>query len=401
MILLNSFLHREQLLNIAHRWFYDVLEPDDMGNLKRLINYNNLWVHRVGTEFACWMFESMTRQKVLPRQAGMKGDLKDLLVRHPPYRTPRIQTLIRRYLDHPERYFRETPFLGTLYTIEVGQRPLYIGSSRIKRVRRIAEKGARHLSKYITEQIEHRAERLVEQRASALGVAKETIRQSREELFDEYERAERRIAQEIRRGLLYSRNLKFELNDVLGVKAVVEEHDQPRLLHLLESNPRCQLMEIEHHRGRYNATNIVFRYQPSLETLLERPLGEEALKILEQRGMKREAVNDEFREFVLSGEDSIHIELIVCDFQELLESEIGASMHEDRIVRQRRETSYRGHLARNTSYLMEFMFACGISPRTTLDEIPIKLWTPYMPDYFDEVLKQLFDIPTFGQIEGP
>ena len=39
------------------------------------------------------------------------------------------------------------------------------------------------------------------------------------------------------------------------------------------------------------------------------------------------------------------------------------------------------------------------SPKIRIDEIPIKVWIRYMPDYFDDVLKELFGIPRFREIE--
>jgi hypothetical protein len=39
------------------------------------------------------------------------------------------------------------------------------------------------------------------------------------------------------------------------------------------------------------------------------------------------------------------------------------------------------------------------SNRMELDETPIKLWHRYLSDYFDEVLKGLFDIPSMAVLE--
>jgi hypothetical protein len=76
----------------------------------------------------------------------------------------------------------------------------------------------------------------------------------------------------------------------------------------------------------------------------------------------------------------------------MLESEIGGCMHEDRIIRQRLEQPYNAQLARNIEYLMEYLFAFPASSQLVLGELPIKLWHRYLPDYFDAVLKKLFDI---------
>ena len=88
------------------------------------------------------------------------------------------------------------------------------------------------------------------------------------------------------------------------------------------------------------------------------------------------------------------MEIIISTYQEMLESEIGRCIHEDRIIQQRLHQPYRGPLARNIQCLMEYLFTFPTSRQRVLGELPIKLWNRYLPDYFDEVLKELFRIPT-------
>ena len=83
----------------------------------------------------------------------------------------------------------------------------------------------------------------------------------------------------------------------------------------------------------------------------------------------------------------------------MLESEIGRCMHEDRITRQRLDQQYNGQLARNIEFLMEYLFAYPASSQTQLKELPLQLWNRYLPDYFDEVMKALFDIPSVEVLE--
>ena len=277
--------------------------------------------------------------------------------------------------------------------------PTYIGSRRVKRVRRIAEKGARRISDHIFQLIKKRADQLAQERADTLGIPKEELISSPEEMIDEFERAESRVANEMSRGRFFREHVEFVLDDVFGMKAVVEDQERERTIQWIDEHPHCSVVEVEHHRGHYNATNVVFRYSPPLERLLTQPLSPNALERLATRGLDPNSAMDELREFVLSGEDFLHIELIISNFQELIESEIGRSMHEDRIIAQRREQTYRGHLARNVSYLMEYIFACAISPKLQIDTIPIQVWIRYMPDYFDDILKELFNIPRFREIE--
>ena len=58
-----------------------------------------------------------------------------------------------------------------------------------------------------------------------------------------------------------------------------------------------------------------------------------------------------------------------------------------------------GPLARNIQCLLEYLFAFPASHRRELGELPIKIWDRYLPDYFDEILKQLFRIPPDNFLE--
>lgn len=395
MIRINNFLHRQHFIDITRRWFHDRLEPDDLMTLKELINFNSIWIGRVSRSFGMWFFQNFAGSDVEALPVHSKGELKDLLVENPPYVNERISMLCKRYTEHPERYFCETPFLGVLYASQRGGRPAYIGSSRIKRVRRIAEKGARRISDYIFEQIQEKTQHVPE----GLHVNSDSSLTSPEDRLDAFERAERRIGLDIQRGRFFQEQIAFVLEDVLGMKVIAEDNEQSRVIRMLEEYERCDILEIEQHRGRYNATNIVFRYTPDKDELLRSDLSDEAIEKLRLRGMSSPTIQEDFRRFVQEGEDSIHIELIITNFQEMLESELGRSMHEERLMRQRHQT-YRGHLSRNVSYLMEYIFACGISPCTSIEEIPIKVWIQYVPDTFDEIIKRLFGIPTFREIEA-
>jgi hypothetical protein len=182
------------------------------------------------------------------------------------------------------------------------------------------------------------------------------------------------------------------------VKVILEAPKQRNLNALLERLSGCGIVEEELHTGRYNAINLIVRYRPPRDAILAPPLGRGLLTVMKARGFSADAANRAFAEFVRSGEDDVLLEIILSTYQEMLESEIGRCIHEDRIIEQRLRQEYRGPLARNIQYLMEYLFTFPSSPspcQCELGALPIKLWDRYLPDYFDEVLKQLFRIPTF------
>jgi hypothetical protein len=85
------------------------------------------------------------------------------------------------------------------------------------------------------------------------------------------------------------------------------------------------------------------------------------------------------------------VEIIVANFEEFLESEIGRCMHEDRVAFQRSNQDYQGHLATNVRYLMQYIFALCLSESfADVDEVPVKLWVRYMPDTIERLVQNLF-----------
>ena len=115
------------------------------------------------------------------------------------------------------------------------------------------------------------------------------------------------------------------------------------------------------------------------------------MRVLTYRGFHAAEVGRQYREFVESGEDEVGFEMIAVSFQEFLESEIGRSIHEERIQAQRAQREYNGRLASNVRFLMEFMLSLCRSPWCTdLEDIPIKLWVKYMPDSIERVVRKLY-----------
>jgi hypothetical protein len=48
---------------------------------------------------------------------------------------------------------------------------------------------------------------------------------------------------------------------------------------------------------------------------------------------------------------------------------------------------------------MVYLFNFAVSARSDLGELPIQLWDRYLPDYFDEVIRSLFDLPPLRLVE--
>ena len=399
MITISSYIHRDALRDLILRWMYGNPRRTDADELVRLVYFNNAYVSRYLAAFSeviCRRFHPHTLQV---RKAGLKGDLKDVIVSNVPYRNSRVDELLRQYFSNPELYFRETPFHGTLYFSNRSASPCYVGSSRIKRVRRLAEKSARRIIDGMYATIKMRAEALAEDRARQLGVSRERLITPPEDMIAEFLRAEGRLLEDLRQGRSIRDDDGLIIQDVAGLKVIVEGADHSRLMDLIGGLKDCTVVEIEPHKGRYNAVNLIVRLRPNRQIMASKPLGEHLINVMQMRRITPDDANLAFREFVMSGEDTVNLEIILSDYQEMLESEIGRCMHEDRIIRQRLEQQYTGQLAQNIEYLIGYLFLLPASKRMELEEIPFKLWHRYLPDYFDEVIKKLFNIPSVEVLE--
>jgi hypothetical protein len=394
MITINSFLHREALSDIIRRWMYDEARPADADLITHLVHFNRVYVSRYLEYFSGLIFRELHQEKLFYRPVQIKGELKDALVTQIPHRNDRIDELIRNYEVHPGRFYRETPFHGTLCFRYRNGGEEYCGSSRIKRVRRLAEKSARRIIDRIFSTIKRHADSMADERARLLGVPRERLLTAPEDMTEEFLHAEKRLLNDLRekRPIEHAEE-KLVINDVAGVKVMLEVPEQQRLTSLLDRLPDCDIVEEEKHTGQYNATNLIVRYRPSREEILSRPFGQGFLNLMQRRGLSPYEARQAFIEFVRSGEEDVLLEIILSTYQEMLESEIGRCMHEDRIIEQRLCQQYRGPLAQNIQYLLEYLFVFPDSDNRDLGELPIRLWNRYLPDYFDEILKQLFHLP--------
>ena len=394
MILITSYLHRDSLKDLIRRWMYDEPRPSDALDISRLVHFNNAFVARYLPIFSKLMFSQLHDTPLLTQKCRLKGDLKDFIVTNVPYRNPRVDEMLANYRATPGIYYRETPFHGTMYFAGSPNNPRYIGSNRIKRVRRLSEKSARRIIDWIYANIKRRADRLALERAQLLKIPIEALITTPDDMVAEFLKAESRLLEDLRNRSPIHDTDGLVINDVAGVKVIVENADRERFLSKIYENAACEVLEVEPHVGNYNAVNLIVKYRPNREKLSACPLGERLTRLMQARGLSPDEAHRQFRQFVLTGEEQVHVEVIVCDYAEMLESEIGCCMHEDRILRQRLDQQYTGQLARNIEFLMAYLFAFPASMRTNLGDLPLRLWNRYLPDYFDEVLKALFEVPS-------
>jgi len=389
MIRMNGFLHRDRLAAIIDHWIMArpelVQEVDD---LKWIVNFNAYVSLGILHAFAHEVFSMLDGEPIRCERTITKGQMKDLLIRNPPKNSTRIEEMIDRYRRYPQDFYRETPVNGLVYLRNAGDGRL-LGSARVKRHRRIAEKSGRYLIDFIFQEIKAQAEVLAAQRAVQLGIPVEKLNSSKEEQISEFIHAERRILKAIRLGQMASPPPALPINDIYGLKAVIEMNDIDKVIEQIGRCPNIALQERETLNGNYNATNLIVRFRWPREEMLKRIPSKEILSLFRKRGCPRNATTA-YKKFIVNAEDEVTVEISLISYEEMLESEIGRSMHEDRILTQRQNQQYQGSLARNIEYLLDYFFRFALSTTKELHEVPIQLWVRYMPDYIDQILQRLY-----------
>ncbi len=399
MIMINNYLHRTVLCNLIRRWMYHEVYPSDADLVTRLINLNHVYLTRYLTQFSEKIIQQLYTSGLRRQYVSKKGELKDALIANPPYINQRIDKLIVNYRSNPSLFYYDTPFHGTLFFAKLDGVDKYIGSSRVKRVRRLSEKAARLMIDHLFQAMTKHVDTLMHDREQFPNIIRHQTENHSEKSLDEYLEAESHLLQYLQNHRPIQDNENIMINDVAGIKIILEENQLNRFMTLLHEMPDCTVIEEEKHTGIYNATNLIVSYCPDQEYIISEPITGRILNIMEIRGINAYQLQQEFIEFVHSGEKNVVLEIIVSNYQETLESEIGRCIHEDRIIRQRLNKQYRGHLSKNIEYLMEYLFSFPASSQREISELPIKLWNRYLPDYFDEVLKQLFHIPYNGLLD--
>ena len=391
MLLIDGFVHRSALSEILSRWMVDKPAPGDVMRLKTIVNFNS-YVARLWIDwFARDVLKSFHGVEPVRYSVRLKGQLKDFIVAHPQYTNPRIEEMLQHYCRFPEDFYRDTPIDGAIYVNGEGEEARFVGSSRIKRFRRIAEKGSRRIIDFMLGRIRANADVLAEERARSMGISKDQLITPQEMMVEEFNHAERRLLKSIKQGTIQSELPELEIPDVAGVKMIVEPDDFGGFRDLLSAMPGVEIVEEEHHVGNYNGINLKLCYKLPRERLLAEPPSEAFLRVLMFRGFERETIAVKYREFVESAEDTVRLEMIVASFEELLESEIGRSMHEERVRTQRANHDYNGHLATNVRYFMEYVLSLCRAPACgDLAEVPFKLWVKYMPDTIERAVRSLY-----------
>ncbi len=396
---LTGLSQRRRLFNIAMRWLTDDPGADDARSVTEIFVYEGALAVPAARRFMDEIYGEVFDGPLSRRPIRYKHELREAALEAIGEPTPRQYQLMQAYHDNPEAFFPRMPMDGAVIEAADGR---MVGTMRIKRPRRVAEKTSRRMAEFLVGEIRSRAEELARRRAARHGVSMERLGPSPREEEREFVEAERHVAEAFRRRTIRIPADALHIDDVIGFKIIGTEDDLERAESAIARHPAAVVAEREEHRGpRYSAVNI-------LVDLTLPPVAELACwgarydwSFAAHRGLDPDQVRAGMAAYADSGARAIRIELILTTFDEFLESELGRSIHEYRVLEQRNSREYRGGMAKNGELVIEFLLSVAFAPTVEIDEIPVKMWGQYLPETLSHAIRRLHRREHYGLIVPP
>jgi hypothetical protein len=251
---------------------------------------------------------------------------------------------------------------------------------RLKRIRRIADKVSRRVADLLSDRIRDMATSMAEARARSAGVPLDALVTDPAVMVEEFAAAERMVAHAFRDGEVALPPHRLRVDDVIGSKFIGSEEDLERVEAAIRFHPGARITERKVHRGDYTDINLDVDLELPPPKLIVERMREQDWSYAAHRGIDARTLADDFADYVGSGAPTIRTEVILTTFADLVESELGRGIHEERVLRQRYEAEYTGRIAQNASYIIEYLLKLAISPTVEVGEVPIKMWGRYLPD---------------------
>jgi hypothetical protein len=374
---LSGLTHRDQLLDLTTRWLADRPQPEDGRVVTEIFAFERAITAPVVRRFVADLCRVTHPEEFYLERVSRKDDLREAIVSAAHHPTTRVAELIDWYRQLPEEFFPRTPVRMSLVTRRNGRLAAIV---RRKRIRRIADKVSRLVAAQLTGEVARVARRLA---ASGPRQGTTTVPENSNPPGKPpgvQGAAERLVADRIRSGRLSLDPERARVDDVIGVKVIAREERFPRLEAALDELDYTFAFAREVHEGPY----VGIHYLVDLELPPRRAILDQMEHIdwsfADGRGLPVEELPAGFRDYVAAARRTFRVELILTTFDDLVESELGSSIHEQRILDQRDAAGDYIRIARNASSIIEYMLRLAISPTVRVDELPVKIWGRYIRD---------------------
>ena len=390
---LTGLTHRDELFGITLRWLNDELHEDDGRRLTEIFLYESVVTAPCVLDRMLRFFQRFTGAGLSLEGVRYKHVLRERLIQCSRDGTERTAQLARAYLSNPEFFFPRMP-VDAVLLFAPGQRLVSI--NRIKRMPRVAEKAGFRMADALAERIRSEAKRLAGRRASARGLSLEHMVSTQPEMTQDFFLAEQAVAAGFRNHKIELAPTDATINDIIGFKIIGDEAELERAERELGEEPGVTIIERKKHEGRYNAVNLRVDIElPPVGQIVDDNRNMD-WSVARHRGLDPEEARRGFAPFVEAGARSVRTEVIFTTYPELLESELGRSLHESRIIQLRERQSYSGPIADNARYLIEYLLAVAYAPTVHVPELPIKMWGRYLPETLLAAVRNLYGLEPTG-----
>ncbi len=389
---LTSFVHRRELLDIAERWFLGRLEAGDALKLTQILICDGYIIGetlRSFTDLILGEFQARPFQKVAIKS---KGELRNAICRCTRHISQRVETLRDLYRTNPDYFYDETPINGVLCIDEHNQ---IIATYRIKRPERIAEKANRRIATWIFQTVQETARNFARSRAISSGVPLDGLFTTQEEMAREFIKAEESIASSFREGTIRFDQTAITIHDVGGIKFLGDREKLAKIEERLRNSSKFDILEREVFHGNYEASSLILDIPWDAEEVCKKFRDSKSWEKYSNRGIPESVLKRGLEPLLENADPRINIELIFCTFEAMVESELGNSIHEERIIAQRDNKPYKGYIPMNVEFLLDYLFAVGFSPEINVESLPIKLWGRYLPDTLVMHIRRLYRLSEY------
>ncbi len=389
---LTSFIHREELFEMVDRWFCGRSEPNDALRLTEILICDGFVVGETLATLSELFLSTIYQEPFQKRPIQFKGELRDILCKAAHVEDARVLELFAQYRQNPDFYYREAPINGILYLDGSDQ---LLGLYRVKRPRRIAEKANRKLANWIFQTVQDVARHMAEERAWRLGIPLDVLVTPEKEMIQEFIDAEKEVARAFRECSIRLDRAALNISDVGGLKIIADSEKAHRLETILDGDPTIRIQEKENHTGSYQAKSMIIDVLWDREHVCRRFVDQGSWTKYLHRGIPEERLKRGLEPFLVDAKPNLKLELILSTLPDMVESELGDSIHEERIIAQRDNKVYKGYIPTNVEFLVSYLFDVGFSPKVDIMEIPFKLWGRYLPDTLISRTRRLHDIPEY------
>ena len=387
---LSSFIHRDHLFDIAERWLLGWLEPDDGLRITQILICDGFVLGQTLESMMRVLLERVHETVFRQKRIQFKGQLRDAICNSPLDGSARVYELVTLYNTNPEFFYREAPINGSIY---IDKDSRLLGLYRIKRPRRIAEKANRYVANWIFQLVQHRAKEMAQERAKDHNVALEELITPKNLMDFEFIRAEKDIAKMFKDNKISLDKSALKIHDVGGIKIVASREKLSLLERELSEQLKIRVNDRESFSGDYQATSLVIEVPWDPDHVCRRYMDTRAWRKYLNRGLPETELKKGLEPLLEGSKPTLIIELILSTFPDMVESELGNSLHEERIVAQRDNKLYRGYIPMNVEFLIEYLLAIGVCPHTHIEQLPIKIWGRYLPDTVIDHIRALYGMP--------